>query len=204
MKISKFVHSCLLLEKDGQRVLIDPGAFSFVEGAVDPAQFSDLAAVLITHNHPDHLDPNAMKTIKANNPSAVVLGNEPGIHDIAGFRIEVFEAQHEKILGSEPPANAAFLIDQQLLHPGDSFAPSLDVHTGVPVLALPIMAPWTTELGVAEFAKRLSPQQVVPIHDGYAKSFFLEKRHENYAKLFSDEGVEFHSLAEPGSSIDLN
>ncbi len=50
MRITKFGHACVRIEHDGQVVVIDPGAFTERE-AVDGA-----TAVLITHEHPDHLD----------------------------------------------------------------------------------------------------------------------------------------------------
>ncbi len=36
MKITKYIHSCLLLEKDTDKILFDPGKFSFAEGKVKP------------------------------------------------------------------------------------------------------------------------------------------------------------------------
>jgi len=56
IKITKYIHSCLLFEKDGFKLLFDPGKFTFAEGLVSPEMFSDISAVIITHNHPDHLD----------------------------------------------------------------------------------------------------------------------------------------------------
>lgn len=34
MRVSKYIHSCLLIESDGDRLLIDPGKFSFSDGRV--------------------------------------------------------------------------------------------------------------------------------------------------------------------------
>ncbi|MGO1200022.1 MAG: MBL fold metallo-hydrolase [Brachybacterium sp.] len=57
MKIRHLVHSCLLVEIAGRRLLVDPGGFSAeaVRG-LDAELLSGLDAVLITHQHPDHLD----------------------------------------------------------------------------------------------------------------------------------------------------
>ena len=84
----------------------------------------------------------------------------------------------------------------------DSFDRSLDVCRGIELLALPITAPWTTELGVAEFALRLAPKKVFPIHDGYAKDFFLASRYDNYGKYFAKEGIEFVRLEKAGAALD--
>lgn len=44
MRISKYIHSCLLIEKGGDRILFDPDKFSYVEGLVKPEQFESLTA----------------------------------------------------------------------------------------------------------------------------------------------------------------
>ena len=65
MNIKKYLHSCLLLEKEGDQLLFDPGTFSFVEGLVKPDTFSQVANIIITHSHPDHLDIDALTKIVA-------------------------------------------------------------------------------------------------------------------------------------------
>jgi len=105
-------------------------------------------------------------------------------------------AAHEPVLGSPIPENTAYVVDDTLLHPGDSYASTLDAFAGIPVLALPVMAPWTNEIDTAAFAERVAPKLVVPIHDGYCKEFFLEMRYKNFEKYFATKGIEFRSLAE--------
>ena len=52
MKITKYTHACVRIERDGSVLVIDPGNFSEPE-AVDGAD-----AVIITHGHADHLEPD--------------------------------------------------------------------------------------------------------------------------------------------------
>ncbi|MBI3115325.1 MAG: MBL fold metallo-hydrolase, partial [Candidatus Kerfeldbacteria bacterium] len=56
MTITKYLHSCVLLEEDGFKLLFDPGTFVFVEGLFKPADLPKPDVVLITHGHPDHYD----------------------------------------------------------------------------------------------------------------------------------------------------
>jgi L-ascorbate metabolism protein UlaG (beta-lactamase superfamily) len=213
MRIEKWIHSCLVVEDGGSRVLIDPGRFSFRDGAVDPARFRDLAAIVVTHEHVDHMDEDALKTIRANNPNAPLIANasiasklpdvtvlESGKRRCDGIEIEAISAAHADLLNATPPKNVGYTINGRLLHPGDSFDAALDSKKGVEVLALPVMAPWNTELMVAAFATRIAPRVVIPIHDGYGKDFFVRMRHDNYRDYFQKNGIEFVSLAEPGAS----
>lgn len=219
MRIAKFIHSCLLVEQGEEKLLFDPGKFSFVEGRVKPEQFNGLTAILITHSHPDHLDPEALKKIAAANPSATILTNsetakkladtgvraeifETGKRNVGPFRLEAFDAPHASILGSDPPQNTAYIVDEVLLNPGDSYSESITRMAGVPVLVLPLMAPWTTELGTADFAERIHPQHAIPVHDGYAKDFFLKQRYAVFEKHFAEQHIRLEPMMDPGSFFE--
>ena len=66
------------------------------------------------------------------------------------------------------------------------------------------MAPFLTEVGAADFARRMRPRQVIPVHDGYAKEFFVRQRHDNYGKVFTAMNIQFHKLAEPGAGVTVD
>lgn len=220
MRIAKFVHSCLQIEKNGTRILFDPGRFSFADGIIQPEQFERLSALVLTHYHPDHVDEAIIERIIQKNPGAAVLANsdicgklgeygiecetfETGERTVGGIRLEAHEAPHAVILGNTPPRNIAYVVEGTLLHPGDSFDESLEAYRHIPMLALPIMAPWCTEPQAAAFAERLGPKQVIPIHDGYVKDFFLEARHQNYQRYFAGKSIEFFPLAKAGDGVDV-
>ena len=63
MRITKFTHSCLRLEGDGVLV-VDPGGFS------ERSALTGADAVLITHEHSDHLDVDALSDALAQQPGA--------------------------------------------------------------------------------------------------------------------------------------
>ena len=220
MKITKYVHACLLIEKGSDRILFDPGLFTFAEGLVKPSQFENVQTIIITHKHPDHIDFDSFKEILENNENAAVLANsdiakmlaekgieaevfESGERKIGSFTLEAFDAAHEAILADELPQNTAYLIDGKILNPGDSYSKSLYSRKGIQVLCLPTMAPWTTEIRTFDFAVEMSPQNVVPIHDGYAKDFFLESRYQNFKKYFDKENIEFQWMSAAGDYFEL-
>ena len=78
MRITKFTHSCVRLEGDGVLV-VDPGEFS-ERSALDGAD-----AVLITHEHPDHLDLAALTEAVERNPGLRVHAHEQVLPKLAAF-----------------------------------------------------------------------------------------------------------------------
>ncbi|MDO8601812.1 MAG: MBL fold metallo-hydrolase [bacterium] len=210
MKIQKFLHSCLLVEENGTRILIDPGLYSFIEGRVKPEDFKNINAILITHEHPDHVDSVALKVILKNNPLASVYGNggvveflkkegimvlifEEGEKRIGGVPILARFAQHGTVL-SKAPKNTAYIIDGKLLIGGDSLDEELERLKGIEVLALPITAPWHRAIDAVAFAAAIGPKTIIPIHDGFVKDFFLKGRYAAFSKSFTEIKIDFHPL----------
>jgi L-ascorbate metabolism protein UlaG (beta-lactamase superfamily) len=218
MKITKHIHSCLTFEQDGEKLLFDPGLFTFLEGRVQPDQFADVATVVITHEHVDHLYVKALKEILAlskarlisNRGVAAVLRpegiavelHEEGTLQAGPFTLKALETAHQPIL-IPGPAHTSYLIDDRVLNPGDSFDPKLQEWKGVETLILPIMAPFLTEVEAVAFARRMEPKQVLPVHDGYAKDFFVKSRQEAYEGTLKNFEIRFHRLTEVGAGVEI-
>ena len=220
VRITKYIHSCLVIEKGLDKILFDPGLFTFVEGKVKPADFKNIQAIVLTHCHPDHIDDESLKEIIKNNPNAVVLANseivgklaeknitaetfETGERIVAGFVLKAFDAPHEKILADVLPQNTAYTIDDSILHPGDSLSKNLYRLKGTPILCLPTAAPWETELQSFEFARQLAPQYALPIHDGYLKDFFLQSRYQAFDKFLAKENIKFQWMTAAGDYFEV-
>ena len=175
MQVTHFGHSCVLLDTGVARLLIDPGSFSTgFEG------LTGLDAVLVTHQHPDHLDPERLPGLLRGNPDARLIVDsgtagqltgvdhetvEPGATvTVAGARVEVLGGQHAVIHPDIPVIpNNAYLVDGTHLHPGDA----LDTVPGdVDVLFLPAAAPWSKISETIEYLRAVAPRAAVPIHQG--------------------------------------
>jgi L-ascorbate metabolism protein UlaG (beta-lactamase superfamily) len=171
--VRRLTDSCLVVHHDAGATLIDPGFHSFESGEIDLGSIGDIQRVLVTHEHSDHVNPAFVRWLLDRGNDVSVYANEAvasllAPHDIAvattnpdGVSSE--DVVHEKIPSGAQPPNRAYTIDGVLTHPGDSQQPT----RSAPVLALPLLAPWTSVTAAVEFAQRLAPTQVVPIHDFY-------------------------------------
>lgn len=180
MRLTRFGHSCVRLERDGTVLVLDPGAQPFADAA---AALDGADVVLVTHQHFDHMDADALRAAHAANPDlqivvptdAVALVEDLGSAvrgvgagedlSIAGFTVRTVGGEHAQIYpGFEVPENVGYVIDDGVVyHPGDSFAP---VGTSVGTLLVPVQAPWSKISEVIAFVRDVAPDRAVPIHDG--------------------------------------
>ncbi|GAA1489011.1 MBL fold metallo-hydrolase [Brachybacterium sacelli] len=84
MKIRHLVHSCLLVETAGRRLLVDPGGFSAqAVRALTPEVLGTLDAVAVTHQHPDHLDRALLAEVLAASAEAIVIAEPETAQQLA-------------------------------------------------------------------------------------------------------------------------
>lgn len=174
MKVTRFTQSCLLLEQDGHKLVIDPGEQFLQLHSI--ADLGGVEAVLYTHEHSDHYNANiaeqliaAGATLYANESTAKLIGdgkvsvvNDGDVFTAAGFEVTARELPHCLLPdGSAGPQNTGYVINGALFHPGDG--KELDGLT-VDNLALPIAGPDISILDAITFAKQVSAKVAIPIH----------------------------------------
>lgn len=212
MQLTKFTHSCVRFD-DGDRVLvIDPGSFSEIEQALD-----GVSAVLITHEHADHVDPDRLKSAAKANSSlqiwapdsvAALLGDlgdqvtTVGVGETftaGGFSVEAFGGQHALIHPMIPiVSNLGFLLEG-VYHPGDSFVvPSKPVST----LLLPVHAPWSKTAEVIDFAIAVRAPKAFAIHDSLLTDVALNMVAGLLGPLAGAHGTEYERLT-PLSTVEV-
>jgi L-ascorbate metabolism protein UlaG (beta-lactamase superfamily) len=203
MRLTKFGHSCLLVEDAGARVLLDPGSFS--EGF---ETLEGLAAVCLTHQHVDHLDPERVRLLLDRNPGVRVVSDEGSaealgelgvdvevVHDgdelaLGGLALRVIGRDHAAVHPDVPVIpNVGYLVGGRLFHPGDSLTmPGEPVE----VLAVPAGAPWLKLADAVDYLRKVGPRVAVPVHE----------------KVLSELGIRSHyrlleQLGGPGMKLTV-
>ena len=209
MRLIKHGHSCVRLESGSHGVVIDPGVFTATD-AVDGA-----TAVLITHEHPDHWTPDALRAtdapvftitavaaqIAAQAPdvSERVTVVSPGETVDVGLPVEVVGEKHAVIHPELPHFdNSGYLLTvggTSVFHPGDA----LTVPDSPPaVLLLPVSAPWLKVSECIDYARDVGAARSLAIHDAvYSEAGlgivdghlgrFLGARDQEYVRLAAGE-----------------
>ncbi|MGW0055090.1 MBL fold metallo-hydrolase [Nocardia nova] len=211
MQLTKYAHACVALEKDGSRIVLDPGTFTpDAKAAVTGA-----AAVLITHEHFDHFDDSLLAAALDDDPELRIFGpravlDKLGSHggrvqilttgddlSIGGFTVGVHGDRHATIHADIPCVdNLGYLIDETLFHPGDAyFVPEVPLDT----LLLPTSGPWTKLGEAADYLHAVKPRRVIQIHELMLSELGQTSTRTLLAGL---TGTEITVLP-PGQSIDL-
>jgi L-ascorbate metabolism protein UlaG (beta-lactamase superfamily) len=213
MELTKFTHSCVRLDDGARSLVIDPGAFSEVEDALDGA-----SAVLVTHEHADHIDVDKLRAAAQRDPSLGIWGPAPvreALVDLdeqvvvvgpgesfeaGGFTVRTFGGQHALIHPLIPIVpNVGYLIDGALYHPGDSFVvPDASVQT----LLLPTIAPWSKASEMIDFAVSVRAPRAFQIHDVIATPAFANVVEGHLQRIAGPFGVAFTHL-EPKQTVTI-
>jgi L-ascorbate metabolism protein UlaG (beta-lactamase superfamily) len=177
MRITKFGHACVRLEHDGTSLVIDPGMFT------EPEALDGADAVLITHEHADHYQPELLARTDApvftiDAVAAKIRDEAPAVaerttvvapgdtFEAAGVPVTAVGELHAVIHDELPRFhNSGYRIEmggQRLFHPGDAIT---EIEQDVDVLFLPVSAPWAASRHLIDFARAVKAPRNVAIHD---------------------------------------
>lgn len=169
MRITKYEHACLDVTESDTRVIIDSGKFSN-----SLRDYSNIAAVVITHVHGDHFDPDKLQKIIENNSEVRILTTSQVISEFADntelaitnqpvqigdITLEFFGKDHELYKEVE---NIGVMVNNRLFYPGDSYEKP---NKKIEVLAAPASAPWLRVPDAQAYIKDCAAKITFPIHN---------------------------------------
>ncbi|MFI7607096.1 MBL fold metallo-hydrolase [Micromonospora sp. NPDC049366] len=207
MQLTKYAHSCVRVDHDGGVLVIDPGVFS------DPVALDGADAVLITHEHPDHLNleaitrqldrrpftvhgPASLSTALGDAAETLVPVQAGESFTAAGVAVRAYGGRHAVIHPDIPVVeNLGFLINDVVYHPGDSLVvPDVPVDT----LFAPIHAPWSKFSEVVDFIRAVAPRRAYALHDALLNDKGYAVLDRQYTAL---SHTDYRRL-EPGTRLD--
>jgi L-ascorbate metabolism protein UlaG (beta-lactamase superfamily) len=213
MRITKFGHACVRIETGPTTLVVDPGGWSERE-AVDGA-----GAVLVTHEHPDHLDPDNLRATEAPVYTIEAVARQiaeqapdltervtvvrPGDVLDLGVPVTVVGKKHAVIHPDlQHFDNSGYLLEvegRRLFHPGDAITEHPD---DVDLLFLPIHAPWNKIAEVIEYGRAVGAPLSVAIHDGLLNERGLGLAQRQLAGMLGEREQEYLRV-EPGQEVPL-
>jgi L-ascorbate metabolism protein UlaG (beta-lactamase superfamily) len=210
MKITKFVHSCLLVEMPepvNRTALFDPGLMS--EAALDIDSLQYLDDIIVTHEHGDHFSISCIKNLVQKFPDVRITAPEQVVKQLEGEGIKAssqesegivfFDSPHEDVSPMFPlPEEIGVHYLDKVTHPGDSHS----FNETKQVLALPVTAPWGATVKAVNLALQLKPAFILPIHDWHWSDAARTQTYDSLEKLFAQNEITFIKL-ETGTPVVL-
>jgi L-ascorbate metabolism protein UlaG (beta-lactamase superfamily) len=184
MRLIKYTHACVRLERDGRSLLLDPGVYCEHEA------YQGVSAVLVTHEHADHVNVDLLPSVLDQNPGLKIYTSGAVASHLAalgeavvtvavgdsftaeGFRVDVVGGTHAEIYEGLPGcANLGYIVDGEIYHPGDALhVPTVAVST----LLVPASAPWLKLAEALDFVRAVAPARAFPIHDAMLSEIGLQ------------------------------
>lgn len=212
MKVTKYEHAFMVLEQDGQQLVIDPGMFS-----PNMPNLANVAGIIITHEHSDHYKTENLAIILQSHPGVPIYAPQdvidqlPELHAIANvavpgqntvigqFRIDFVGGEHAVIYQTSPCNNVGVLVNKSFYYPGDS----LDLPSeSITILAVPASAPWLKTNEAMNLIIAAKSSHVFPVHDSLLSQIGQTVTYNWLERAAKEADSNWHVL-EVGQSLEI-
>ena len=203
MRVSKHEHACLVIEGQGQTLLVDPGMYS-----QKLPELTNVVALALSHIHDDHSFRPHVEKLLGDFPQIRVFGTQEVAEKLDGLAVEVvyhgdrhqvgpftldFHGYfHQEIHSSIALVqNFGLMVNSELYYPGDSYTvPEVQVGT----LACPSSAPWLRIGDVIDFLSEVRPRRSFPTHNALLSEHGHKLQNSRIQELTEGFGGEFRYL----------
>lgn len=212
MRVTKWEHAALRVDVEGKTLIIDPGSFTL---PLD--DLSDVAAIVLTHEHPDHWTPEHLDRIRDAAGDGIRVYGPQGVAAAADgygvtvvapgdtveegpFTLRFFGGTHALIHETIPLVdNVGVLVNDALYYPGDSYAVP---GVAVSLLAAPLGAPWLRIGDAMDFVLAVAPRRAFGTHD-MTLSVLGRDMHRARLRWATEQGGGTFLALDPGESTEL-
>ena len=225
MQITKYNQSCLLIETNNKRILIDPGNINYTDEMYNK-KWVNIDAILITHRHQDHCYAEVIKKIIERDNCKVYTSSEVDkyshfnntiivkkndtIEIFPNIKIEVTHAKLGYLTGmresnNEIIENIGFIIDDgktRLYTTSDTI--NFYNNYKCDILCMPFNGNGLT-LGIIDginFAKQINPKLLLPIHMQHPKDIMNPNINQLKQEL-EYNGIKY-KIMKIGETIDFD
>lgn len=220
MQITKFEHSCILLEQSARRLYLDPGKFT-----TPLTECGSVDGVVITHEHDDHFVVEQLARIAKQSPNVQVLTTArvadlidaaeledigtvhiaaPGeTVQLGAFSITVFGGTHAEIHSSIPRIdNIGVVVNGTFAYAGDAYDP-IPAGFDIQLLAVPAYGPWMRMADSIDYLLSVRPQAAFAVHEMLLSRPGKELANARFQAAAESYGGTYHALA-PGDSVSIS
>lgn len=199
------------MKRASKRLFFDP-----IEIESTLPVLENVLAIIITHNHGDHLQPEKVQEIRDRNPEVRILVPSDAVElidkaevvspgdtlDMGNFNLVFFGGEHAAVIpGKVPCQNLGVIVNKSYVNPGGSYD-VVELAERPEVLFCASVAPWCRVSETMNYIETTKPKMVVPVHNGLLSDFgngiynnllrqAAEKVDAEFAPLAIGESIEF-------------
>jgi|SRR5690554_1801036 len=210
MRITKREHACLVVEDQGEQLVIDPGSFTAPLEGLD-----SLVAVVVTHEHPDHWTPEHLERLRSMRADVPIYGPAGVAAAAESFDVQVvadgdevtvgnftlsFHGKEHAVIHRSLPIvdNVGVFVNDTLYYGGDSYTVP---PKPVGVLAAPAGAPWLKIGEAMDYLAEVAPEHAFPTHQAPLSTIGQNMANQRLSGVTEEGGGTYHVL-EPGDTLD--
>lgn len=178
---TKFTHSCVRFDTPEGSLVIDPGCYT------EPEALSGVHHIVITHDHPDHIDDARARQHLTKASSAQIWSvrsvverfgefgervrevADGDVLELAGLTLRALGGLHAQIHPDIPRIdNIGVLINEVVFHPGDALTV---LDRPLELLFAPLWAPWLRAAMTIDWLRQMRAERTVMIHDAMINEY---------------------------------